>query len=95
MVLAFMATPNSALAVSRSLAEPMGSPPVRWTVTFQSQTPGMRSRAKRMRPMPVLAFEHRIVAKADRAELQHFSCVPETTTPLRPNMLARRHWFTH
>ena len=37
--------PNSALAVSRPLAEPIGSPPV------QSQTPGMCSPAKRIRPM--------------------------------------------
>ena len=40
-VLAFRASQaalNSAFAVSRSLAEPMGSPPGRWTVTLQSQT---------------------------------------------------------
>ena len=41
VVLAFRASQaalNSAFAVSRSLAEPMGSPPGRWTLTAQSQT---------------------------------------------------------
>jgi hypothetical protein len=42
---------NSALAVLKSWDEPVGSPPGRWTVTFQSQTPGWRSSAKRMRPI--------------------------------------------
>jgi hypothetical protein len=46
------------------------------------------------------AFEHRIVANADCAELQHLAgfarAVPETyKTPLQPNMLAGRRWFTH
>ena len=43
---AFHAALNSALAVSRSLAEPIGSPPVRWTLTFQSQMGGVRSPAR-------------------------------------------------
>ena len=38
-----------------SLAEPAGSPPGRWTVTFQSQTHGMRSVANRIRPMHCLS----------------------------------------
>ena len=42
---------NSALAVSMSLAVPMGKPRGMLTVTFHSQMPGVRSEAKRMRPM--------------------------------------------
>ena len=48
---AFQAALNSALAVLRSLDEPIGRPPPRWMVTLQSQTHGMRSVAKRIWPM--------------------------------------------
>ena len=36
------------------LGRPMGSPPGRWTVTLQIQTHGIRSVAKRIRPMRCL-----------------------------------------
>src|SRR4029077_7736896 len=36
---AFQADINSASAALWSLDDPVGSPPVRWTMTFQSQTP--------------------------------------------------------
>jgi hypothetical protein len=69
-------------------------------VTFQSQTQGMRSVAKRIRPMRCLPSSTTLVANADCAELQHLAgfarAVPETyKTPLQPNMLAGRRWFTH
>jgi hypothetical protein len=66
---------KSGLAMSRSLAEPIGRPPVRWMVTLQSQTYGMRS--VEADPADVLpAFEHRIItnaviaASACRAQVQ-------------------------
>jgi hypothetical protein len=57
VVLAFRASQaalNSALAVSKSWDEPIGRPPLRGTVTFHNQTPGMRSMTKRIRPMRCL-----------------------------------------
>ena len=68
---AFQAVLNSALAVLRSLDEPMGRPPPRWMITLQSQTHGMRSVARRIRLNALAAFEHGVVTNADRAELQH------------------------
>jgi len=34
-------------------------------VTFQSQRHGIRSVAKRIRPIPLVAFEYGVVTKAD------------------------------
>ena len=50
----FPASRNSDLAVLMSGAEPMGNPPGKWTVTLQSQRHGIRSVAKRIRPMRCL-----------------------------------------
>jgi hypothetical protein len=66
---ALQASRNSDLAVLMSRAEPIGSPPGRWTVTLQSQTHGIRSVANRIRPMRCLPSGK--VAKADGAEFQH------------------------
>ena len=62
---------NSALAVSMSFDEPMGSPPVRWMVTLHSQTGGMCSSARRDTADALPAFEQAIVSNTDCSELQH------------------------
>ena len=103
MVLAFRACQadlNSAFAVSMSLDEPIGSPPVRWMATSPEPDAGHAFGGQTDPADALLAFEHDVVANADCAELQHLAgfarAVPETyKTPLQPNMLAGRRWFTH
>jgi hypothetical protein len=85
---AFQAALNSALAVLKSEAEPVGSPPVtkpdaRHAFGGQTDTPDA---------LP--AFEHGVVTKADRPELQHVP-VLKRTTPHQPNILAGRRWLTY
>ena len=50
----------------------MGRPPVRWMVTLQRQTHGMRSVAKRIRPMRCLPSN---TAKSLRSMERSFSMV--------------------
>ena len=66
----FHAALSPALAVLKSGAEPVGSPPGRWIVTAHSQTSGMRSSARRIHDA-LSAFQHGIVIDADRAKFQH------------------------
>ena len=64
-------------------------------VTFHSQTPGMRSLAKRIRADALPAFEHGVVVDADQTQLQHLCRPRNAQRRTKPNILAEAALVTY